>query len=862
MDSLVNSVRIRALAVEDIKSIWKAPFPFFKNWGKSRTHTSWLAFLCFTAATTLVLSASAQTVSGAPILQPGRVSAGTVLLPNGWKVSPAGAQIPVGGFPLRVVTVPHTDLAISTSNGYSEHFLSLIDLSRHRVVQRMPIADGWMGLAVTGDGKTVYASSGAGDSILVFHLDGTHLSPDGKISLPVDTFPAGITLNADASRLFIAGNLSNSMLVVDAASRKVLFSGSTGRKPYACALVPKHHAVYVSNWGEDNLSILDMNDGHLIARLQVREKPGDILTSPDGGRVFVTNGDRNIVSIIDTEKQRVSEEIDTSLNRTPLAGSTPDGLALSADGRTLFVANANNNSVAVVDVAAPLRSAVLGFIPSGWFPAAVAVAGEGKEQRLVIANAKGNQSYENESKWTPRDGAEINPNPGYVGRVLQGTVSVVPFTALRQLPLYTREVRRNSPFITPVPASAPPFPLGRSGPIQHVIYIIKENRTYDQVLGDMPEGNGEASYAIFGSQVTPNQHKIARQFTLIDNLYHNAEVSATGHFWVNSAISSEYVEKLWPSSYSGRGGRKRVEYHEDADDFPASGFIWDECARKGISYRSYGEFGRGSDPGKVQPTMASLQDHLSPAYRGADVIASFSDLERYTAWKSEFDSYVKQGSLPTFEVLSLPGDHTVGTRPGAQTPRAMVAENDLVLAKMIDDISHSPFWKDTAIFVIEDDAQNGPDHVDCHRTTAFVVSPYVRRHFVDHTMYSAVSIVRTMELLLGLPPMTQYDSAATPMWSLFQGTPDLTPFIALPAQISIEERNTSKSYGAALSLRMPLDAADEADDGQLNEILWKSVRGADAQMPSRRLDARLIISPAAESAPPHRHHIFHLWEKK
>jgi YVTN family beta-propeller protein len=323
--------------VENKKKAWRIVSPIAGHRPGSCTFTKcrpWL--LSFAAGAALSAYATAQTIPVPPTILPGRLPSGAMLLPDGWKISPAGAQIPVGGFPLRVVAIPHADLAISTSNGYSDHFLSLIDLHNHTILQRVPISDGSIGLAVMKDGKTVYASSGAGNGILVFHLEGLHLSPDGEIPLPVDTFPTGITLNADDSRLFIAGNLTNSMIVVDTVSRKVLFSGATGRKPYACALVQKEHAVYVSNWGEDNLSLLDMNDGHLIARLRVRDKPGDILSSPDGSRVFVTNGDRNIVSIIDTAKRQVVEEIDISLNRTMLPGSMPDGLALSPDGRSLL----------------------------------------------------------------------------------------------------------------------------------------------------------------------------------------------------------------------------------------------------------------------------------------------------------------------------------------------------------------------------------------------------------------------------------------------------------------------------------------------------------------------------------------------
>ncbi|MBT9331552.1 bifunctional YncE family protein/alkaline phosphatase family protein [Paracidobacterium acidisoli] len=772
--------------------------------------------------------------------QPGPVSGSETLLPNGWSLSPAGAQVATGGFPLHVIAIPHTHLVVMMSNGYGEHFLSLIDSATARVVQRVPIHEGWMGLAVNAAGSRLYASSGAGDSILIFDLTNRQLKEEGAIALPAGTFPAGIVLGEGDRLLYVAGNLANKLLIVDTAQRKVVAEGPTGKKPYTCVVDSLHGHVYVSNWGENTLSVLDASSAKPVATVKVQEKPGDMVISPDRMRVFVTDGDRNLVSMVNTETQQAEEEIDVSLNRTPLAGSTPDGVALSANGRTLFVACANNNSVAVVDVTRRRHAAVPGFLPVGWFPSSLTVLGTGSEQRLVVANAKGAHSFENGSKFVLNSSDHINK--GYVGLVLQGTVSVIPFRELKHLPVYTQQVLRNSPFTTPQASAAAPFALGRRGPIQHVIYIIKENRTYDQVLGDMKEGNGEASYAIFGEQVTPNQHAMARQFTLFDNLYHNAEVSATGHFWTDSAIAPEYVEKLWPSTYSGRGGH-RMEYHDDDDDYPASGFLWDQCAKKGISYRSYGEFARvlGAAPGKVRPFTPSLQGHINPDYRGSDVIATVSDTERYGIWHREFMQFVEERSLPAFEVISLPGDHTVGTRPGAQTPRAMVAENDLMLAKMLDDISHSIYWKSTAVFVIEDDAQNGPDHIDCHRTTAFVLSPYIRRHFVDHTMYSSASVVRTMELLLGLPPMTQYDASAVPMWASFQAAPDMTPFSAVPARIPIEEKNTLQSYGAAESMRMPLDAADQADDGELNEILWKSVRGAGSEPPSRRLNAALTL---------------------
>jgi hypothetical protein len=516
----------------------------------------------------------------------------------------------------------------------------------------------------------------------------------------------------------------------------------------------------------------------------------------------------------------------------------PNALALSTNGRALYVANANNNSVAVVDITNPGRSVIVGFIPTGWFPTGLAVVPVQRKDVVIVANAKGAQSYGIGSLLKP--GEPYNTSGNFTGRLLQGTISFVPEPSPWILRRYTRQVNENWPHISPAKAAAAPFALGRDCPIKHVFYIIKENRTYDQVLGDVPEGNGDARYTLFGARVTPNQHALARRFTLIDNLYHNAEVSATGHFWTDSAYSTEYVEKLWPSTYSGRGGRaRRMDYHDDDDDYPASGFLWDECARRGLSYRSYGEFSRvrGAPTGQTQPSTKTLVGHISVPYLGSDAIAIFSDLQRYAVWHKEFEQFVETGSLPAFEVISLPGDHTLGTRPGALTPQAMVAENDFVLGKMIDDISHSKFWKSSAVFVIEDDSQSGPDHVDCHRTTSFVLSPYVRRAFVDHTMYSSVSLLRTMEKILGLPPMTQYDGAATPMWKMFQAQPDTAPYAALPAQINLDEKNTMQSYGAVESMHMPLDAVDEADDSQLNRIIWKSIRGSDSALPPPRVGA-------------------------
>ena len=764
--------------------------------------------------------------------QPGPMSDGRILLPNGWAISPAGKEVPLGGMPLRVVAVPRSPYLVVASNGFGDQFLAVLYASNQQVIERTPIKQGWAGLAVSPDGKRVYASAGAEDRILVYRFANGHLIADGDIPLAPRSFPAGLALSPDGKRLYIAANLGNSAWAVDAATRKVLYHASVGAKPYMCALSMPTGRLYVSNWGTNTVSVLAAEDGRPVTEIKVQDKPGDLLATPDGSLVFAANTDRNTVSVIDAKGDRVIEQIETSIVPDSPPGSTPNALAYDARSRTLYVANADNNSIAEIDVAHRGKSKLLGFIPTAWYPTGLALENSGA---LVVINGKGAQSYPNAAPWSGATVPDLK-NTGYIGHILQGTVSFVPVPDRAQLARYTAQVRLN----TPRPSTAvPPIALGKESPIRHIFYIIKENRTYDQVFGDMKEGHGDPDFCLFPDKVTPNHHALAREFVLVDNLYHNAEVSASGHFWVNSAYDRDYVEKFWPSTYSGRGKKERPDYHDDAEAYPSHGFLWDLCARFGLTYRSYGEFARlaGAPKGGVRGATPSLAGHVNPTYRGPDDISGMADLTRYEIWLKEFREFEREGTLPQFQVFSLPGDHTLGTRPGRQTPRAMLAENDLALGKMVDAISHSVFWWDTAIFVIEDDPQNGPDHIDCHRTPALVISPYVRRGSVDHHMYSAVSMLRTMELLLGLPPMSQYDASAVPMWALFQSSPDPRPYTAREPGISINEKNTVLSYGARKSMKMDLDEADDADDDELNQIVWKSVKGTESPMPARRTAA-------------------------
>jgi len=768
----------------------------------------------------------------------------TVQLPNGWSLSPAGRQMELGGLPLKLLPIPGSSQVLVASNGYTGHFIGLIDVAKAELVQRVPISEGWMGMALSPDGGHVFVSGGSKDQILLFDFADGKLTPAGEIALPGGTFPAGLHINKAGTRLYVTANLSNALLVVDLASKEVTATIGVGNKPYTCLVTADEAVAYVSDWGEEDVAVIDLKTSVVRSKVKVQEKPNDLPLTPDEQRLFVANGNRNTVSVIDTKEARVVEQIDVGLVPNAPLGSTPNALAFAPDGRTLYVANADNNAVAVLDIGKPGHTVSRGFIPTGWYPTAVCVSSIGDGAHIIVANGKGAASVPNNKAWLDsnlagRKSLGDTKNPSYIANLIEGTLSIIPLPDEKMLVSYSHQAQQNSPFATAHPSANASFPLGKECPIRHIIYIIKENRTYDQVFGDMAEGNGDPSSCLFPDEITPNHHALAREFVLLDHFFHDAEVSADGHHWVTSAYATDYVEKFWPSMYAGRGQKVRLDLHDDPVAYSAGGFIWDLCAKAGLTYRSYGEFARvrGAEPGKVRPATPSLAGHHHPTYAGADAIGVITDMKRFEIWSEEFQQFVQRGEVPRFQVLSLPNDHTVGTRPGKFTPRAMLADNDLALGRIVETVSHSPIWKSTAIFVVEDDAQNGSDHVDCHRTVGLVVSPYIRRHAVDGTMYSTSSMLKTMELILGLPPMTQYDAAATPMWTSFQATPDLAPYNARPNGVPLNETNTGRAFGAQRSIQMALEEADRAPEQELNEIVWKAMRGADSRMPPRHVAA-------------------------
>jgi YVTN family beta-propeller protein len=620
------------------------------------------------------------------------------------------------------------------------------------------------------------------------------------------------------------------------------------------ALARNGSRLYASDWAGRTALALDPGDLRVVARIGVGDHPNQIAAHPRDDRLFVACASSNCVSVIDTRRGVVAETIVTSLFPGAPEGSTPDAVAVSPDGNTLYVANADNNCVAVIDIAVPHQSRVKGFIPTGWYPTAVAVSPDNRT--LFVGVGKGNQSYPLRRGAFDAGPFNVDVKPGrpmpYVSTILAGALSIVPIPDDKQLAEYTSTVYRNCPYSDSLLSNAPyphktaiPTRVGDPSPIKHVIYVIRENRTYDQVLGDVKKGNGDPALLMFGEPITPNCHKLVDEFVLLDNIYCSADVSRDGHAWSTMAYVTDYIARDWHLTYSGRSGV--ADDDEGNLTNPPSGYLWDACARQGLSYRSYGITGVGGTPHPRDPELEdrtpSLVGHLGPDPRFGSGDRDTGVVEGFL---KEFRDFEEKQTLPRFIVMHLGEDHTFGTRPGSPTPRACVANNDLAIGRLVEGVSKSKYWPQTAIFVIEDDAQDGPDHVDSHRTVGLVISPYVKRGSVDHTQYSTVSMIRTMELILGLPPLSQYDAAARPMFACFTDRPDLAPYSHEPARIDVNAVNAPTAYGADRSRKMDFSAYDRIDDAELNEILWRSIKGRDAPLPSpvrRAMVARAAAGP-------------------
>jgi YVTN family beta-propeller protein len=779
------------------------------------------------------------------------------LLPNGWTLKPAGQYIPLADLPLNILPLSDSRHAVAATSGYNAHELTLIDLYDRKVVDHQTVGQSWFGLAATPRANKLWWSGGGGNRLHTFALlegrltrvSGPEPEPERRKGAGRRSthFRAGLAFDSGRDILYSLDIDAGMILALDAATQKELRAAPAGKRPYDVALARNGSRIYISDWADRSVRALDPQDLRTVARIAVGEHPNQMALHPKDDRLFVACASSDRVEVIDTVRGIVTEVIHTALFPRAPEGSTPDALAMAPDGRTLFVANADNNCVAVFDISEASRSQVKGFIPTGWYPTAVAVTPDGKQ--LLVGVGKGNQTKPNpikrEQPETKSEGnlvAERRPMRfPYIGTTLSGSLTVVPVPDDKTLAQYTETVYKNCPYSDKLLSDAPypeataiPTKVGEPAPIKHVLYIIKENRTYDQVFGDLDRGNGDPSLVMFGREVTPNHHKLAEDFVLLDNLYCNGHVSADGHPWSTMAYNTDYIARNWALTYSSRPG---IPDDDDGDLANApSGYLWDACARAGLPYRSYGEYGRRvSEPDgsvRIEGSVPGLVGHMCPDFGIAKAPGARSrDTDNAETFLREFHEFEKNGNPPRFMVMSLGEDHTTGTRPGTFTPRACVASNDIALGRIVEAISHSKYWPQFAIFVIEDDAQNGPDHVDAHRTVGLVISPYAKRKYLDSTQYSTVSMIRSIELLLGLSPLSQYDAAARPMFASFTNKADLTPYVSEAAQINLNEVNSQTAYGAERSLRMNFDEYDKIDDFELNEILWRAIKGKDAPVP-------------------------------
>jgi YVTN family beta-propeller protein len=765
------------------------------------------------------------------------------------------------------------------------------------------------GLVFSSDGSRLYLANVHGD-IKVFGVQKEH-SIVPLFSIPLapanrpgrtNEIPAGLAVSPDGKRLYVALNLSDGLAEIDTATGRRLRSWNVGVAPFDVVLAGKK--IYVSNWGgrrpdadsvtgpaghgtrvradargiasEGSVSVIDLTEVEPAGggkQSEIRDPESEIVTgphagamalSPNGRWLVVANAGSDTLSVIDTRTDRIIETICARQNPGDLFGAQPSALAFDKSGKTLFVCNGTQNAVAVFRFR-PGQSGLSGLIPAGWFPAAIAFDARRKE--IYVANIK--------SIGAKTQKARLGAGPGFNTKQYSGSLSLVPLPSKKELAAFTRTAlanlrypllaRARLPARPDQPARPVPERVGEPGVFQHVIYIIKENRTYDQMLGDIAAGNGNTNLCIFGEHVTPNQHKLARDFVLLDNTYCSGILSADGHQWTDTAIATDYVERefagwlrSYPSGGFGDGGA-------DALAYSPAGFIWDNALARGKTVRDFGEFttthkkwkdpDRQGEPNfldcyrdfvngsnaiayRCEPDIESLRPFMVTNTASWDL--DVPDVYRAAQFIQELKRCEAAGRFPNLVILWLPNDHTSGTKFGSPTPAAQVADNDLAFGQIVEAVSHSRFWTNTCIFAIEDDPQNGWDHVSGYRTTAYIASPWTKRGAVVRTQYNQTSLLRTIELMLGLPPMNQMDATATPMFDCFTHAPDFTPFDAVTNNVPLDEMNGRPKRisdpqlrkDALASARLPLQKADQCPEDALNRILWRAAKGSQAPYPA------------------------------
>jgi len=704
------------------------------------------------------------------------------ILPNGMAITPAGDTLTIGLFPMNIVHIPSKDVLILTNDGRNPGGpnLQVIDLKTLSIKQTLTKGNLFIGLAISPDGSKLYAGGAAQNKVFTFDIDQNGLLSEGA-SITVSGFPGSLALSSNGKRLVVAGlaedkvsivNLESTSPTVDEISVGAHSEEFPNAYPYWVTLSKDEGTAYVSNWGEKSVSVIDLSSKDERKRISVGKNPEGMVLSPDGKTLYVANSDTDDISIIDTEKYKVTGKISVNFVSDAPYGATPTSLDMTEDGKYLFVSSAGTNSI---DVISTYNKKVIGRIPTAWYPTRV-LLGDGS---IFVASAKGYGS-----------GPIINKSE-HVSRMNRGVLSIISQSdAFSNINKYTEQVvfnnnRLSTYYETPCRNLRSPVPArpGGHSPIKHVILIIRENKTYDQVLGDLQGTEADPTLIEYDETITPNTHKLAREYTNFDNCYADSEVSDQGHMWLTASISNDYVERSWLTS-----GRTWLPGNELAS-YPASDFFFHHLLKHNIKFMVYGEaVGTLPDLKGWYGREKSLEGYVDENWPGG-VIWSMSpkDEDRAKYFAERIKEWEKSpNDMPSFILMLLPNDHTYGYSPGELTPESMVSDNDYGLGLVIETMSHSIFWPTTTIFVVEDDPQGGLDHIDAHRTVCLAIGPYVKRNYTSHVHYSFPSIYKTMELILGVPPMYQYDERAPAMYDVFTTVPDLTSYTALPRNIADE----------------------------------------------------------------------------
>ena len=781
-------------------------------------------------------------VTGKEMTVPGANGANALLV-SGWKTTPAGRQLPSGDMILSGQVSPDGKLFAFTNTGYTHHALHIVDLATEKEVATFQMEQAWSGLAFSPKGDRIYVSNGAAykaSDIQIFDKWDNGGWKEARVGYTLygavkdATAVAWLATSPDGALLYALNNSDQQLYIIDTRAGRAVARVRVGDHPISARLSTDGKTVYVANLGSATISVVDVSESShptVTATLATDPHPNDVAVTADG-RVFVSCGNTNNVIAFDVKTTQRLEVISTALGPKAPAGSTPNSLTLSPDGKRLYVANADNNSVSLIDIEDRGKSRPLGFLPTGWYPTLVATTADGK--RIIVGSGKGNGTGPNLVK-RPIDHDAPAPSFQHHGNQLNGLISFVDTPDASRLSTYTKQVYENARYHDALLESSEaaatsviPTKVGQGSPIKYVLFIMKENRTYDQVFGDLKQGNGDPSLTLFGRDVTPNQHALAEQFVLLDNLYCSGEVSQDGQPWTTSAYATEFTQRGWTLSYSKHGALVTGGGIQEQ----STPYIWELAKVHGLEVMTFG-MGNRRGVAEVRSTRFD-QQNLDPMVeqRASGEQARLRDYMRADRFVQEFEERDRNGTVPNFMFMSLGENHTQGTTPGAFTPKAQVASNDVAVGRIVEAITRSRVWPEFAIFIIEDDAQNGPDHVDSHRTAGLVISPYVKRGAVDSEMYSTVSMLRTVELLLGLPPMTQHDAAAVPMVNSFMAKPDLSGFQALPARIDLMTKNPAQGYGAAISARMDFSDYDRIDEDALNRVLWHSIKGVDVPYPA------------------------------